>query len=541
MSPEILENLEYDAKADVWSLGCIFYEMLCGTPPFKGANEVDLLKNIKTKPLSLPSNVIISKESISLLKGLLERNPIRRISLESFNDFSIEFSKVKSGDLINESNRNNLSKNQQRVSDVIMNPSNVNTIISAHTSVSKNQSNDVIENINVHPSLPHRRYSSDQTDHLHHMKSRQTNNSWLPVPVAAISSNLGKAIISFTSPSYKSRSRSSSADAACDGIYSGQSLISSNANQSHAKSIVAKNNKDNLLSSSDDFIIVEATNSSNKNNNNNSNDNNNKNNQKGQQHEGKKKNTPSPPQNNQEAIVTVDGKVIMKHLQNCNNLCNITNILISIADNLIKESLSQESFQKEFDAIDNNTNLVDTGRRSRGNSVDWKRTRGESIDGMIVNNNSSACSVYLYTLNLLKEGILKNKALIISLQSNMNYHVALQKINLSLSKYMEMLFLRVENCSNKLSNCSTSCMLPAPELVMHKAAIKLAQEASVEELLGNLERARNNYSDARTLLQCILVNVQDEVDKSKLSHCLSVISNQWSIIKELQKPLSNYS
>jgi len=59
MSPEVLENQEYDSKIDIWSAGIIFYEMLVGTTPFKGVNEVDLLKTIKTKSLSLPSNISI--------------------------------------------------------------------------------------------------------------------------------------------------------------------------------------------------------------------------------------------------------------------------------------------------------------------------------------------------------------------------------------------------------------------------------------------------------------------------------------------------
>jgi serine/threonine-protein kinase ULK/ATG1 len=92
MSPEVLDSLEYNAKVDIWSCGCIFYEMIVGSPPFKGANEVDLLKNIKTMPLSLPSHIELSKKSITLLKGLLERNPIRRISLESFNQVLDTFS-----------------------------------------------------------------------------------------------------------------------------------------------------------------------------------------------------------------------------------------------------------------------------------------------------------------------------------------------------------------------------------------------------------------------------------------------------------------
>lgn len=28
MAPEIFDMQEYDAKADIWSVGCVFYEML---------------------------------------------------------------------------------------------------------------------------------------------------------------------------------------------------------------------------------------------------------------------------------------------------------------------------------------------------------------------------------------------------------------------------------------------------------------------------------------------------------------------------------
>lgn len=35
MAPEILNRTSYNYKADVWSLGTIFYELLIGESPFK--------------------------------------------------------------------------------------------------------------------------------------------------------------------------------------------------------------------------------------------------------------------------------------------------------------------------------------------------------------------------------------------------------------------------------------------------------------------------------------------------------------------------
>jgi hypothetical protein len=94
---------DYDAKADLWSVGCIFYEMLVGVPPFKGSSPRDLYHNIKSKQLSVPTDCLLTQESLVILQRvrilhnmstlsllqfpvlqLLERNPLRRVSLIKF-------------------------------------------------------------------------------------------------------------------------------------------------------------------------------------------------------------------------------------------------------------------------------------------------------------------------------------------------------------------------------------------------------------------------------------------------------------------------
>jgi len=70
-APEIFNEKPYDSKADVWSLGIIFYEMLTGFVPFTGRNEQDLISNIERGTYMLPKNVNLSLEGLWFLNACL--------------------------------------------------------------------------------------------------------------------------------------------------------------------------------------------------------------------------------------------------------------------------------------------------------------------------------------------------------------------------------------------------------------------------------------------------------------------------------------
>ena len=46
-SPEVWKDKPYDAKSDIWSLGCVFYELIMLTTPFKAKSMKDLFKKVK--------------------------------------------------------------------------------------------------------------------------------------------------------------------------------------------------------------------------------------------------------------------------------------------------------------------------------------------------------------------------------------------------------------------------------------------------------------------------------------------------------------
>nr|XP_053646318.1 serine/threonine-protein kinase fused-like [Cherax quadricarinatus]XP_053646319.1 serine/threonine-protein kinase fused-like [Cherax quadricarinatus] len=78
MAPELIEEKPYDHNADLWSLGCILYELITGRPPFCTTSIVQLIKKVRTEPVSWPHG--LSEDCSSFLHGLLEKNPGKRLT-----------------------------------------------------------------------------------------------------------------------------------------------------------------------------------------------------------------------------------------------------------------------------------------------------------------------------------------------------------------------------------------------------------------------------------------------------------------------------
>ncbi|XP_078786622.1 serine/threonine-protein kinase 36 isoform X4 [Oryzias latipes] len=78
MSPELVEEKPYDHTADLWSLGCILYELHTGAPPFYTNSIFNLVQQIVRDPIRWPDTM--SDNCMSFLKGLLTKNPEKRLS-----------------------------------------------------------------------------------------------------------------------------------------------------------------------------------------------------------------------------------------------------------------------------------------------------------------------------------------------------------------------------------------------------------------------------------------------------------------------------
>lgn len=86
MAPEILRYEKYDAKADLWSVGTVLYEMVVGKPPFRATNHVELLRKIEKGEdrIKFPEENPASDEIKSLIRMLLKRNPVERMNFSDF-------------------------------------------------------------------------------------------------------------------------------------------------------------------------------------------------------------------------------------------------------------------------------------------------------------------------------------------------------------------------------------------------------------------------------------------------------------------------
>lgn len=80
-SPEILESKEYDKSCDIWSIGCIFYQLISNENAFEGENVFEILSNIKENRYKRYEG--IDDEIVNELCGkLIENNPKKRLKIE---------------------------------------------------------------------------------------------------------------------------------------------------------------------------------------------------------------------------------------------------------------------------------------------------------------------------------------------------------------------------------------------------------------------------------------------------------------------------
>ncbi|XP_028253221.1 serine/threonine-protein kinase Nek2 [Parambassis ranga] len=88
MSPEQINRMSYNEKSDIWSLGCLLYELCALSPPFTAYNQKDLAEKIREgKFRRIPYRY--SEELNALLSKMLNLKDYLRPSVESILQSSL--------------------------------------------------------------------------------------------------------------------------------------------------------------------------------------------------------------------------------------------------------------------------------------------------------------------------------------------------------------------------------------------------------------------------------------------------------------------
>jgi serine/threonine protein kinase len=91
MSPEQCQGEQLDARSDIYSFGCVMYEVFSGSPPFTHKNQIKtILDHIRTKPKPLatrfPSLQIPAPLDAVILKCLSKKPPARYQTAKQLNE-----------------------------------------------------------------------------------------------------------------------------------------------------------------------------------------------------------------------------------------------------------------------------------------------------------------------------------------------------------------------------------------------------------------------------------------------------------------------
>jgi serine/threonine protein kinase len=80
MSPEQIRGKGVDERSDIYSLGCMFHELIAGKPPFTGQNTQELLtKHLQNSPPPLEaSGRDVTSEFADLVRKMLAKKPENR-------------------------------------------------------------------------------------------------------------------------------------------------------------------------------------------------------------------------------------------------------------------------------------------------------------------------------------------------------------------------------------------------------------------------------------------------------------------------------
>lgn len=79
LAPEVIQGAAYSYEVDWWSFGTMLYEMLTGITPFWADTHAEMYVRVLHDDLTFPDDRVLDQDTKSILRGLLQRNPMLRM------------------------------------------------------------------------------------------------------------------------------------------------------------------------------------------------------------------------------------------------------------------------------------------------------------------------------------------------------------------------------------------------------------------------------------------------------------------------------
>eukprot|EP01063_Lacrimia_lanifica_P037420 TRINITY_DN7674_c0_g4_i1.p2 TRINITY_DN7674_c0_g4~~TRINITY_DN7674_c0_g4_i1.p2 ORF type:complete len:440 (+),score=125.69 TRINITY_DN7674_c0_g4_i1:133-1452(+) len=130
LAPELWNGNRYSKKADVWSLGCVLYEMLCLEKPFTSPNMGELCTLVLKEDPPEPNAELYTPELREVLFAMLEKDPHKRPTIrqlfERYPYLTSMMDKLKkaicNNDMIGEAQREEILQCIERSLDALCRP-----------------------------------------------------------------------------------------------------------------------------------------------------------------------------------------------------------------------------------------------------------------------------------------------------------------------------------------------------------------------------------------------------------------------------------
>eukprot|EP01035_Chromulina_nebulosa_P017131 gene17131-22645_t len=532
MAPEIFEMRDYDSRADIWSTGCIYFEMLTGSPPFKGSNPKDLLNNIRSKPFVFPIDISITKESYSLLtvdinqRATLQQlcsacevltNPNSRI-INSESDLftplntslgvsyaqtqvNSESTNTVSGSLISSppaSTRLTLNNPSSSTTTFAMNLNNNNLVNSVSTSMKSNSPAGISQIMSMK--------KNNTASNLNDIADINRVNRGYSIDSNAATNSESSNLINNSKPFEFDLKKSRSV-----------SVDSTNINIINRNS---SNNGESWSSTEEDFVIVEATGTYLNN-----------------------RTVRDPKSDSAMVLPNFPGSQnISKNIKQSHNESEIINGLIQYCENtnilVIQVCIIGDSFIDSINKLYKNSLFNFTQSRNiQPNFQDYTKLDYQFMADSFL----SAFSIYNHALKINSDALFY----FLELSKSISNIQTVEKLKQGLNGLIDGLLVRTENCSKIVKSIVLNSSelgfegivvnIPNAEPILYSIAIKMSGDAKIENHLGNFIKSSQYLSSAKLLLESLLYTVKDNNTKI-IQQQLVNVSNQ---LEGVQKLLPN--